>query len=404
MTDLAEGLVDRGIEITALAGRGRYNGGPTLERREIHKGVKIERAWATSFGKATLAGRLCDYLSFYMGAAIKLLILPRHDIVMVLTTPPLIGAVAVLIGWFKRTQVISLMQDIYPDVAIALGAVDKRSFLARCLDSLNRVVLNSSSRIIVLGECMRDRIIPKLALGRSDCVDVIHNWADGSTIKPLKIADNSFIRLNGFQDKFLVVFSGNLGQVNDFGTLLESARLLQERDDILFVFIGEGAKKSEIAEFAKVNNLKNLRMLPYQSREMLPHSITAAGTQVVTLAEGLAGLSVPSKTYGILAAGRPVLFIGDRASSAAKIVEHYDAGAVFASGESSRLAEVIAAWAANLEEVERLGCNARIAFETLFDRQNAIESYIRSFLRCASGAQAPEAPNEPEPRELLSTD
>src|SRR5580704_330222 len=229
MTDLAEGLVDRGFEVTALASRGRYNGGGKLAPREFHNGVKIERAWATSFGKANLASRLCDYLSFYIGAAFKLLLLPRHDIVMALTTPPLIGLVAVTIGWLKRARVISLMQDVYPDVAIALGALRRNSLASRLLGRVNRRVLARSSRIIVLGECMRERIADILGTAVRDRIDVIHNWADGSVIKPLDARKNSFIAQNGYQDRFLVLFSGNLGQVNDFQTLIESARMLKDR-------------------------------------------------------------------------------------------------------------------------------------------------------------------------------
>jgi colanic acid biosynthesis glycosyl transferase WcaI len=412
MTDLAEGLVDRGFEVTALASRGRYNGGAKLAPREFHNGVKIERAWATSFGKANLAGRLCDYLSFYIGAAFKLVLLPRHDIVMALTTPPLIGLVAVTIGWLKRARVISVMQDVYPDVAIALGALRRNSLASRLLGRVNRRVLARSSRIIVLGECMRERIADILGTAVRDRIDVIHNWADGSVIKPLDARKNSFIAQNGYRDRFLVLFSGNLGKVNDFQTLIESARLLKDRSDILFLFIGEGARKEEIADFARRNNLTNIRLLPYQPREVLPHSIAAGDASVVTLADGLAGLSVPSKAYAIMAAGRPILFVGDRACAIAKIVEEHGAGAVVGSGDSKHLAQIIINWADNPNEVERLGSNARSVFEERFDRRIAIDAYIESFSKCGGHAPIPRlaetvAParyETTEPRELLSAD
>jgi hypothetical protein len=122
MTDLAESLVEQGIEVTALAGRGRYNGGGKLPPREEHAGVLIERAWATSYGKRSPAARLADYLSFYAGACWKLLRLPRHDIVMVLTTPPLIGLVALFIARLRRMRVITLVQDLYPDIAVTASS------------------------------------------------------------------------------------------------------------------------------------------------------------------------------------------------------------------------------------------------------------------------------------------
>src|SRR5256885_971658 len=162
MTDLAESLVERGVVVTALAGRGRYNGGEKLKRSESYKGVRIERAWATGFGKRNVIARVSDYLSFYLGASWKLLRLPRHDIVMALTTPPLIGLIALIIGRLRGLRVVSLVQDIYPDVAISLGALSERSLLTRLLNRIGRLTLRSSDRIIVLGECMRQKIIVKV--------------------------------------------------------------------------------------------------------------------------------------------------------------------------------------------------------------------------------------------------
>lgn len=134
MTELAESLVQRGVTVTALAGRGLYNGGESLSPSEQYRGVRIERAWATSFGKRRTVGRLTDYLTFYLGASWKLLRLPSHDLVMALTTPPLIGVVALLVGRLKRMRVIMLVQDVYPDIALALGALRARSLTARLLD------------------------------------------------------------------------------------------------------------------------------------------------------------------------------------------------------------------------------------------------------------------------------
>src|SRR5690349_8160406 len=133
MTELAESLVDRGVEVTALAGRGRYSGGGRLVRREVYKGVRIERAWATSFGKGSLSARISDYLSFYLGATWSLLRLRRHDVVMALTTPPLIGVVALLIGRLRRMRVVMLVQDVYPDIAVALGALRPDSLITKTI-------------------------------------------------------------------------------------------------------------------------------------------------------------------------------------------------------------------------------------------------------------------------------
>lgn len=386
MTDLAESLVERGVEVTALSGRGRYNGGTRLAPREAHRGVKIERAWATGFGKRSVAGRLSDYLSFYLGSAWKLLTLPQHDILMALTTPPLIGLLALLIGHARGMKVVTLVQDVYPDVAVALGVLQLGNPLTRLLDSLGRFVLRRSDRIIVLGERMRERIGAKIGSNCCARIDVIHNWADGANIKPLGDGVNPFAGEHNLRDSFVVLFSGNLGRVNEFSTVLEAARLLADDPGIQFIFIGDGTRASEIETFIDNHNLANVRMLPYQPRELLPYSLAAGHAHLVTLADGLAGLSVPSKTYGILAAGRPVLFVGDPQSDIARLVVENNCGASVASGDSMRLAQIIREWALHRDRLAELGIAARRLFETHFDRPHAVNSYLKTFAQCLDAA------------------
>lgn len=388
MTDLAESLFKQGVAVTALAGRGRYNGGEKLQPREVYKGVRIERAWATSFGKKNSLKRVCDYLSFYLGASWKLLRLPKHDLVMALTTPPLIGLVALLIGRLRGMRVVALVQDLYPDVAVSLGSLRQHSPATRFLDYLSRLTLRRSDRIVVLGECMRERVVAKVGESRASRVDVIHNWADGLAVKPLNGEENPFSAEHHLGDKFVLLFSGNLGKVNEFSTVLHAALHLRDRTDIVFLFVGEGAKASEIENFSQSHGLKNIRMLPYQPRETLRYSLAAGDASLVTLAEGLAGLSVPSKTYSILAAGRPVLFVGDARSSAARIVLENNCGAVVPSGESLRLAQIITDWASDKSKLTALSLDARQTFEKRFDRPQAVNSYLETFAKCMGSSQS----------------
>lgn len=406
MTDLAESLVGRGFEVTALSGRGRYNGGGSLPSREEYHGVRVERAWATSFGKDSTAGRLTDYLTFYLGAAWKLLVLPRHDVVMALTTPPLIGLLALAVCRLKGMKLAALVQDVYPDVGVALGTFREGSLATRLLDRLNRIVLARADRTIVLGECMRERVAAKAGSGWADSIDVIHNWADGGKIRPLAEGEaNPFAEEHGLSGHFVVQFSGNLGRVNDFDTPLEAARILRARKDIVFLFIGDGAKAGEIKEYVRRHELRNVRLLPYQPRETLLYSLAAGQAHLVTLADGLAGLSVPSKTYGILAAGRPVLFVGDPRSDVARLVAEHRCGEVIPTGDATRLADVVSAWADDPEAAVRMGADARELFLRRFDRPHAVEAYAESLFKCLGpaapvegrGRSAAEAGVEPKP-------
>jgi putative colanic acid biosynthesis glycosyltransferase WcaI len=379
MTDLAESLVEKGIGVTAIAGRGRYDGGEKLAAREDYRGVKIERAWATSFGKRTIFGRLTDYLTFYIGATWKLFSQPRHEIVMALTTPPLIGLVALLVARLRGMRLVTLVQDIYPDIAVALGTLHADSLLARGLDRLNRLVLRKADRIIVLSECMRQRIVAKLGPRSEKRIAVIHNWADGALIQPVKDEENRFRAEHNLGDAFIVMFSGNWGLVNDFQTVLGAAKLLGDRRDIIFLFIGNGGRAKELQSFCRLHNLSNVRMLPYQPRERLRYSLAAADVSLITLAPGLAGLSVPSKTYGLMAAGCPVLFVGDTSSEIASIISEAGCGRAIESGRSDELARLIASWSQDKALLSELGHRARKVFEQHFDRTHAVSAYVRAF-------------------------
>jgi colanic acid biosynthesis glycosyl transferase WcaI len=191
MTDLAESLVECGVEVTALSGRGRYNGGERLSAAEEYKGVRIERAWSTSRGKGSGFSRLSDYLSFYFGASWKLMRLPRHDVVMALTTPPLIGLIAVTIGRARRMRVVSLVQDVYPDVAVALGTIRKGNPATRLLDALGRYLLRKSDRIVVLGECMRERIIAKMERRIPSRHSIIRTVSSSSSFRGTSVGSTS---------------------------------------------------------------------------------------------------------------------------------------------------------------------------------------------------------------------
>jgi glycosyltransferase involved in cell wall biosynthesis len=217
-------------------------------------------------------------------------------------------------------RVVMLVQDVYPDVAVALGTLRAGSALVWALDWIGTQVLKRSDRIIVLSDSMRDRIASKIGEDRASRLEVINNWADGAEIRPFNEASNPFAVEHSLDGAFVVLFSGNFGLVNDFSTVLEAARLLKNRSDIIFLFVGDGARSNEILDYKRTHSLANVKLIPYQPRHTLRCSLGAGHALLVTLADGLAGLSVPSKAYAILAAGRPLLFVGDQRSEIASLI------------------------------------------------------------------------------------
>ncbi len=342
-TDLAIDLAASGIEVTALASRGTYLGGDPLPARDRHQGVEIVRVAATSLGKRTLLHRAGDYASFYVSAAAKLATLPRQDVVLALTTPPLIAAAALLPKALRGTRLVCWVQDLYPEIAIAFGALRPGSLGARTMAAVSRSVLGRADAVVALGEEMRARCVA--AGAAPERVHVIPNWADGEQVRPVPHAENALRPGLAGDASFVAMYSGNMGRGHDVETLLAAASLLRGRKEIAFVFAGDGAKRALVEEAART--LPNVRLAPYQPRERLAESLSAADVHLIALSSVVEGLAEPSKLYGVMAAGRPTLYVGPEKAEVARTLEREGCGRRIANGDAAGLADAIVALAAD---------------------------------------------------------
>jgi colanic acid biosynthesis glycosyl transferase WcaI len=350
-----------------VATRGSYLGGERLPARDSWRGVAIRRLWATSLGKRTLFHRGLDYASFYASAALAMAAMPRHDVVLALTTPPLIAAAGLVARFLKGTKLAYWVQDLYPEVAVAFGALGAGSPAARLMGAVSRAVLSRADAVVALGESMRRRCVAAGAVpGRTA---VIPNWSDGSAVRPVPHQANPLRAGMAAGAGCLVMYSGNIGRGHDVETLLGAARALRGRRDVAFLFAGEGARRAEVERSA--GELPNVRLGSYQPRERLAESLSAADLHLVSLSAELEGLIEPSKLYGIMAAGRPALFVGPPGSEVALTVEREKCGVALRNGDSVGLAAAIAGLADRPSERERMGHAAREALLARYDRRVA---------------------------------
>ena len=366
-TDLAEDLAAAGLEVTALATRGSYLGGGALPARDQHQGVAIRRLWATSLGKKTLLHRALDYGSFYASAALATATMPRQDVVVALTTPPLIAAAGMVARTLRGSRLVYWVQDLYPEVAVAFGVMRARSPAARIMGAVSRAVLSRADAVVALGEAMRERCIA--AGARPDRTSVIPNWADGAAVRPVPHQENPLRPELARGARCLVMYSGNIGRGHDVVTLVEAARRLRHRGDIAFLFQGDGARRGDVERAAA--ELPNLLLARYQPRERLAASLSAGDLHLVSLDPPLGGLLEPSKLYGIMAAGRPALFVGPAESEVARTVEREGCGAAFRNGDAEGLAGAIAGLADDPGRREEMGRRAREALLARYDRRVA---------------------------------
>jgi len=370
LTDAAFYLADRGHAVHVVTSRLTYAGDETLRAAEVVNGVTIHRIWTTRFGRGNLIGRALDYLSFYFSVFFVLMkLLNEKDTVIAKTDPPM---VSVPVGWaagLKRARHINWLQDLFPEVATELG-MNMPGFLVAMLQALRDRSLLTADMNIAIGHQMRARL---LNLGvYTDKVTVIPNWADGEAIQPGD-APNPLRDEWQLGGQFIVGYSGNLGRAHEIGTLLGAIEELADADDVRFLFIGGGALLEDLKLAVAARGLKNTRFKPYQPRQMLQQSLTLPDVHLTILRSEMEGLIVPSKIYGVLAAGRASIVVGQPEGEVAQMLREAEAGIVVREGDVQGLVQAVRLLQSDADAVSIMGANARRLFDESLGKTRSLE-------------------------------
>lgn len=374
LTDLAFHLTERSHRVTVITSRQLYgDAASSLPSHEDVRGVKIIRVWSTRFGRGGLVGRVLDYATFYLGAAVTSFRYVRAgDVVVAKTDPPLISVVAAVVTWLTRARLINWTQDLFPEVASALQVPGAR-LVGQGLRHLRNHAFRRASCNIVIGECMANRVRAEGVPAQS--IRVIHNWANGMAIHPIAHRDNPLRTEWNLQSKFVVGYSGNLGRAHEFQTILQAAERLANSPTIRFLFIGDGVGLHPLQQEVGRRGLSNVLFKPYQPRERLSYSLSASDLHLVSLRPELEGLIVPSKFYGIAAAGRPVLFMGSPTGEIAQVLREHHCGYTVSIGEVEKAVAIITRLSTGVQECRLLGDSARAAFQQHYDRPAAFRAW-----------------------------
>jgi glycosyltransferase involved in cell wall biosynthesis len=386
LTDLAEALAARGWRVTVIASRQLY-GDPRarLAARETLGGVAVRRVWTSRFGRAGIIGRMADYASFYLSAAIAMLgIVRRGDILVTKTDPPLLSVLGLPVARLRGARSITWLQDLYPEVAAELGMNALRGRAGTLLRMLRNWSLEGSDLNVVIGERMSERLVAEGI--PSSRVTVMPNWSDDEAVRPLA-RDACALRDEwAIGDRFVVAYSGNLGRAHEVETMLGAARRLRGRDDIIFLMIGAGHASDQLSATVALERLDNVLFRPYQPRERLAESLAVGDLHWLSLRPEMEGLIVPSKFYGIAAAGRPVIAVTDPDGEVARLVMRHGCGEVVAPGDPERLAEVILTYASDAERCLRAGTAARTMLVDHFRRSDLLAAWDGLFADLPSAA------------------
>jgi glycosyltransferase involved in cell wall biosynthesis len=361
LTQLAEDMAAQGQDITVITSRYSYLGGAEAwPERDRHNGVTIQRVWSTHFGRRSGAGRLVDYLSFFAGAFRTALRARQVDWLIVLADPPMLSVMAAVMKTFLKCRAMCWLQDVFPQIAIQSGVL-KPGLFSGWLDRLARWSLESLDRIVVVGRCMEQKLVQGGFSGRN--ITIIPNWADGTQLLPLDRGSNPFVSDHGLQQRFVLMYSGNLGIVHEVETVENVLRCTNGLTHFTMCVIGDGAHRGHLERVAREERWSHVQFLPYQPEETLRFSLGAAHVHLVTLKADMKGLSVPSKIYGILAAGRPVMFIGPEECEAAAIVREAQCGYVIRPGDHQAVVRALISYRDDRFLMQEHGRRARAYFD-----------------------------------------
>jgi glycosyltransferase involved in cell wall biosynthesis len=376
LTDLAFRLAENGLCVAVVTSRQLYeNPRAALPAHEVANGVSIHRVSTAVRGRARLAGRALDYLSFHVAAGLALLkLLRRGDVVVAKTDPPLISIVVSHAARLRGAVLVNWLQDLFPEVASVLTP----NLIPKSLESQLAAARNRSLRRaamnVVLGEGMRDRVV---SAGIDPTrVRIVPNWADTNSVVPQPTADSATRQRIGLAGRFVVGYSGNLGRAHEFETLIGAAHLLRSDSRFAFLITGGGAKADAVRTSVQAQGLDSFFFQSYQPAELLSDSLAAADVHFVSLLPALEGLIVPSKLYGIMAAGRPVAFVGDTASDLARLVREQGCGVAVAVGDSEGLAAQLRALRDDPARLESMGARARELALARYTKEHAVSDWL----------------------------
>jgi glycosyltransferase involved in cell wall biosynthesis len=337
--------------------------------------VDVQRCWATTLNKNMLPFKIVNLitisLSIFLAALFRF---RRGDIVIVVTNPPLLPYLIAIACRVRRGRFVVLVHDVYPDIITRLGILKPASIPARLLDRASIWLYNSSDRILVLGRDMQQLVADKL-FSRRERVVIATNWASTEAITPTPRSENILLNTLRLNENFVVQYYGNMGRPHCIEDLVDAAELLAPDPEYHFLLIGWGVKKVWIVEEKRARRLENLTIIDPFPREDSCDVQNACDVAINTLSSGITGISVPSRTYNVLASGKPLIAVCDDNSELALVVNEEEIGWVVPPGRPDLIVSVLREAKANPERLRSMGERARKAAETKYTSRQVLEIY-----------------------------
>lgn len=375
LTAIAEGLADS-FDVKALCGQPNYSSrGVKAPKRELHNGVEIYRASGTRLNKNNIVLKLVNMLTLSLSMLFHSVSkFRRGDRILVVTTPPTMPFLIAAASLLRGSPYTLLIHDAYPEVMAAVGTVKRNSFFYRTIDYFNRWLYKHARKIIVVGRDMK-KLISKKSSGLNISIDYIPNWAEIDDVKPRQRSENLLITELGIENKLIVLHAGNIGYPTDVDTLIDVMKTLNGDDRFHFVFIGSGVKRHLLENAIDKFDLINLSLLDPRPRGEQIDFLNACDVGLVSLVKDMYGAAMPSKTYNIMAAGKPVLALTDEGSELALVIDESRIGWHLEPGDANALRATLDEICERRSELWSIGNRAREAAERDYSLSTAIARY-----------------------------
>ena len=320
LTDFALGLAGRGHEVTAVTSRRAYDDpAKKFPSHEVWRGIRIYRVFNTGFGKRAKWRRSVDFLTFLFSCCWRLCLLSKPDMVVALTSPPLVSVIAAGYAWLRGIKFCYWVMDLNPDEAVAAGWLPPDSLRAKWLEHLSRFSLKQASAVVVLDDFMQQRILAKGI--DAEKIAVIPPWSHDSEVRFDPIGRANFRKAHGLENKFVIMYAGNHSPCHPLDTVLAAAKELASHQDISFCFVGGGTEHGRVKSFVLENQLSNILCLPYQPLDQLAGMLSAADIHLVVMGDPFVGMVHPCKAYNLLRVNAPILYMGPKPSHISKMLD-----------------------------------------------------------------------------------
>ena len=382
LTQIAEGLTDT-FDVKALCGQPNYSArGTRAPKREVRSGVEIFRAAGTTLNKNVIFFRLVNMLTLgFSTFFLSLRFFRKGDRVLVVTNPPTTPFVIAFSSLFRGAAYTLLIHDNYPEILVAAGKAGDKSLIVKFLGFWNRWLYKHAAGIIAVGRDMRELLEAKTK-GLDIPISVIPNWAELETVEPRQRSENALLDELGLSDRFVLLYAGNMGYPNDIETILAAAKIMNDEPGsrFHFVFLGAGVKLSLIKNFITKNALSNITLLDPRPRSEQIVFLNACDAALVSLVSKMKGVSMPSRTYNILAAGKPIVAITESGSEVDLVIKDDSVGVNCEPGDVEALLDALRDLACDSGALIAMGERARAAALTKYSIKTALSAYRRALL------------------------